>query len=81
MAEAKTSKALSKMTVENVSALLNELKLSQHVKSFADNDVDGPLLASMSGAAMGDLGLNTFQQTKLLKRVDELKAASGQSCC
>jgi class 3 adenylate cyclase len=64
-------------TIVDLGEFLSTLGLSQHVKTFADNDIDGAILLDLDENHLKELGLSLGQRIKLLKAIAELRACSG----
>lgn len=62
------------MTINEVMKWMNKVGLQQHSELFCKHDVDGSLLSCLGANELRDIGIvNTFEQTKLLVKVRELK--------
>ena len=60
---------VSQMTINEVSQFLSHFHFGDYVNVFAENEVDGTLLASLDDEELKSLGLNAFQCKKLKKLV------------
>ncbi|XP_028407365.1 uncharacterized protein LOC114529989 [Dendronephthya gigantea] len=61
---------LSSLNVGAVGRLLNYLGMEKHVELFADELIDGSMLASMDRKSLQSLNVDSFHVTKLLKFID-----------
>lgn len=60
---------LSQMSISEVSQFLRHFGFEKFVKVFADNDVDGDLLANLNEEELKALGLNAFQCKKISRLI------------
>lgn len=59
----------SRLTVDDVTEFLKEIKLGEHVGLFCDNDVDGELLIELSDDDLKGLGVkNSFHRRKIITK-------------
>ena len=56
---------------------LGALGLSEHVKTFADNDIDGTALLELDERHLKELGLSLGHRIKLMKGIAELRSGAG----
>ena len=67
---AKIPQDLSRLTVNDVSALLSNLKMDCYVKTFQDEMVDGSLLKSLDEEALQSLEVSAFHTKKLTRFIN-----------
>ena len=61
-----------KMTVGDVTRLLEDIKLSCYTDLFKENDVDGNLLFNLSVEDLKDMGIsNGFHRRKIVTKFEE----------
>jgi class 3 adenylate cyclase len=61
----------------DIGEFLGALGLSQHLKMFADNDIDGAALLELDEKHLRELDLSLGHRLKLLKAIAELRTGGG----
>ena len=59
----------SRLTIDDVTEFLKEIKLGEYVGLFCDNDVDGELLIELTDEDLKGLGVkNSFHRRKIIRK-------------
>ena len=62
-----------------LASFLASLGLSQYIRTFADNDIDGLALLELEETHLKELGLSLGHRVRLMKAIAELRLAGFQT--
>lgn len=68
--------AIVSLSQEDIAQVLTSLRLDCYIERFAQEGIDGPVLACMTEQAMDELGMSKVQQARLLPVVNGFRSAT-----
>src|SRR5262245_21596873 len=68
---------LGRQLMVELASFLTNLGLSQYIRTFADNDIDGPALLELEETHLKELGLSLGHRVRLMRAITQLRLAGS----